>query len=160
MVATLFSFTPSTVSASRASLCSRRGNAPFGLRQTICRSHLRDAQPCEIDLLKGVSLPAVAGLTASLSSVAAARAEEAAEVTTAVAATANEAVPAATTAAGGLGTGEAVLLLTPVLVYTLFNLYRDRINPQAKFLDYIYIMAALAIFGNIFSILIFKTRFF
>ncbi|GIL84422.1 hypothetical protein Vretimale_15895 [Volvox reticuliferus] len=143
MVATLFSFTPSTVSASRASLCSRRGNAPFGLRQTIC-----------------VSLPAVAGLTASLSSVAAARAEEAAEVTTAVAATANEAVPAATTAAGGLGTGEAVLLLTPVLVYTLFNLYRDRINPQAKFLDYIYIMAALAIFGNIFSILIFKTRFF
>ncbi|GIL56851.1 hypothetical protein Vafri_12159, partial [Volvox africanus] len=159
-VATMFSLTSSTVSASRGLPCSRRCNTHFTSRQAICRSQLRIAQTCKNDLLKGVSLPAVAGLAATLSSAAAARAEEVAEVMTAAVTTTSEAAPAATTAAGGFGSGEAVLLLTPVFVYTLFNLYRDRINPQAKFLDYIYIMVALAIFGNIFSILVFKTRFF
>ncbi|GFR43073.1 hypothetical protein Agub_g4080 [Astrephomene gubernaculifera] len=78
------------------------------------------------------------------------------------AAHADEATAAVTEAAGsgGFGAGEAALLLTPVGVYALFNIYREKVNPKASFLDYVYIMVFLAIVANLFSILVYKVRFF
>ncbi|KAG2424021.1 hypothetical protein HXX76_014845 [Chlamydomonas incerta] len=80
-----------------------------------------------------------------------------------LAAHADEPVAAAAEAvadAGGFGAGEAALLITPVVVYAAFSVYREKLNPRASFLDYIYIMVFLAIVANLVSIVAFKTRFF
>lgn len=50
--------------------------------------------------------------------------------------------------------------VVPLLTYGLFYIYRDRVNPKANFGDLAYILGAVVVFGNILSILIFKTRFF
>ncbi|KAG2439807.1 hypothetical protein HYH02_010442 [Chlamydomonas schloesseri] len=70
------------------------------------------------------------------------------------------AAEAATGSAGGFGAGEAALLITPVVVYAAFSVYREKLNPKASFLDYIYIMVFLAIVANLVSIVAFKVRFF
>ncbi|PNW73533.1 hypothetical protein CHLRE_13g562900v5 [Chlamydomonas reinhardtii] len=81
-----------------------------------------------------------------------------------LAAHADEPVAAAAAAvsegAGGFGAGETALLVTPVVVYAAFSVYREKLNPRASFLDYIYIMVFLAIVANLVSIVAFKTRFF
>ncbi|KAI8464085.1 MAG: hypothetical protein J3K34DRAFT_127039 [Monoraphidium minutum] len=50
--------------------------------------------------------------------------------------------------------------VAPLLIYALFWLYRDRVNPKATFGDLLYIVGAVVVFGNIISIVVFKTRFF
>ncbi|GBF91419.1 hypothetical protein Rsub_04159 [Raphidocelis subcapitata] len=48
----------------------------------------------------------------------------------------------------------------PLATYALFWIYRDRVNPKATIGDFLYILGAIVIVGNILSILIFKIRFF
>ncbi|GLC37184.1 hypothetical protein PLESTB_000989100 [Pleodorina starrii] len=153
MAASTFSLSRSAVCASTPVRGLARGGPRFACRLSVVRAQSHNnASAAETDLVKGCAAPGVAGLAVSaLVSTAAARAEDVTEATAAA---------GAASSAAGFGAGEAVLLLTPVVVYALFNVYREKLNPQAKFLDYVYIMAALAIFGNIFSILVFKTRFF
>ncbi|KAK9810306.1 hypothetical protein WJX72_008324 [[Myrmecia] bisecta] len=55
---------------------------------------------------------------------------------------------------------EIGLLLTPLVLYGGFNIYRTNVNPRAKLSDFLFIFAALVIFGNLLSILVFKVRFF
>ncbi|KAG7672370.1 hypothetical protein Ndes2526B_g09120 [Nannochloris sp. 'desiccata'] len=81
-----------------------------------------------------------------------------------IAAPATDAAATAVTTAPPIIFGMTALDLgisfTPVLVYALFTLYRDKVNPRAKFGDLIFIIAALVVFGNIFSVLIFKKRLY
>ncbi len=60
----------------------------------------------------------------------------------------------------GMSSTELAVAFSPLVVYGLFSLYREKINPRAKLGDVIFIVAALFIFGNIFSILVFKKRFY
>ena len=53
-----------------------------------------------------------------------------------------------------------VLLFSPLLAYGLFTLYRERINPKAKLSNFSFVLAGLAILGNIISIVVFKIRWF
>ncbi|KXZ51190.1 hypothetical protein GPECTOR_13g677 [Gonium pectorale] len=144
----MLTFTRSSVLISRPSRASRAcalpARRPVAVRAQSGKGD--DAQP--VDLANGAAVLPVLSALAPLALTAAARADEAA--TDAAAAAAD----------GGFGAGEVALLVTPVVVYALFNVYRDRINPEAKFLDYIYIMAFLAIVANLVSIAVFKVRFF
>ncbi|KAJ9529762.1 hypothetical protein QJQ45_014531, partial [Haematococcus lacustris] len=55
---------------------------------------------------------------------------------------------------------ELVLLGSPIVVYAIFNVYRDRVNPKATFSDLLLFMGLAAILGNLVSIAVFKVRFF
>eukprot|EP00195_Chlamydomonas_chlamydogama_P016126 CAMPEP_0202894098 /NCGR_PEP_ID=MMETSP1392-20130828/3542_1 /ASSEMBLY_ACC=CAM_ASM_000868 /TAXON_ID=225041 /ORGANISM="Chlamydomonas chlamydogama, Strain SAG 11-48b" /LENGTH=91 /DNA_ID=CAMNT_0049578663 /DNA_START=211 /DNA_END=486 /DNA_ORIENTATION=- len=59
----------------------------------------------------------------------------------------------------GVSLPELALLLMPIIGYTMFNIFRAK-NPKATFNDFLLIMAATFIVGNILSILIFKTSFY
>lgn len=65
-------------------------------------------------------------------------------------------------AASELGANPAgfALAFAPLGVYSLFWLYREKVNPRAKISDLLFFAAALVIFGNIFSILVFKKRIY
>ena len=73
-----------------------------------------------------------------------------------------DAAPAATDAAEkGGGTLPAVVLgLSPILLYGIFYLYRDKVDPNVKVSDYLYAVLATAVGVNFFSALVFKFRFF
>lgn len=53
-----------------------------------------------------------------------------------------------------------VVLLSPILLYGIFNLYRSQVNPRAKFTDFLFIVAGVAVVANLFSILVLKIRLF
>ena len=63
-------------------------------------------------------------------------------------------------AAKGVSVGEIVLLSAPLLLYALFNVYRDKINPKASISDFLFLLVALVIVGNVFSILVLKVRLY
>ena len=63
-------------------------------------------------------------------------------------------------APSGTTLGEIVLLLAPLLLYGLFNIYRAKVNPKASISDFLFITAALVIVGNVFSILVLKVRLY
>eukprot|EP00882_Tetradesmus_deserticola_P003664 GHRQ01003877.1.p1 GENE.GHRQ01003877.1~~GHRQ01003877.1.p1 ORF type:complete len:159 (+),score=37.19 GHRQ01003877.1:107-583(+) len=52
------------------------------------------------------------------------------------------------------------LLLSPLLLYGFFTFYRSQVNPRAKFTDFLFIVAGIAVVGNLVSILAFKVRLF
>lgn len=60
----------------------------------------------------------------------------------------------------GITIGEVVLLSAPILLYGLFTLYREKVNPKATISDFLFITAGVVIVGNIFSILVLKVRIF
>jgi drug/metabolite transporter (DMT)-like permease len=68
------------------------------------------------------------------------------------------AADAATEAAiGPLGYAGTLL---PVALYGTFYLYREKVNPRAKISDFLFIIGALVVLGNIVSMVVFKTRYF
>ena len=60
----------------------------------------------------------------------------------------------------GVGVAEIVLLLAPLLLYGGFSLYRAKVNPKAKFSDFLFITAGSIVVLNLLSILIFKVRLY
>lgn len=80
------------------------------------------------------------------------------------AALADEAAPAAEAASSGGLFGLTPLgwavVFSPLVFYGIFNVYRNQVNPAAKFGDAVFIFAALVILGNLISILVFKVRLF
>ena len=75
---------------------------------------------------------------------------------------ASDAAAAASSAPGALGFTPLGLLLafSPVVVYGMFYLYREKVNPRATISDLLFIIAAFVVIGNIFSIVVFKQRIF
>ena len=59
-----------------------------------------------------------------------------------------------------MGPGGIALVTAPILLYGIFYVYRSQINPKATLVDGITVLAAVAIVGNIVSILAFQTRIF
>jgi hypothetical protein len=75
------------------------------------------------------------------------------------------AVVEATAAAGDPAATQAsplgyVVVFAPILLYGIFSLYRDKVNPRATISDFLFILAAIAVFANLISILAFKVRLF
>ena len=58
----------------------------------------------------------------------------------------------------GLTPLEIALVLLPLVLYGLFNLYRSQVNDKAKLVDFVSLVASVVIIGNIVSILVFKVR--
>ncbi|KAI7844875.1 hypothetical protein COHA_001528 [Chlorella ohadii] len=75
---------------------------------------------------------------------------------------ATEAAAEAAEAAQGAGVTALgwALIVSPILFYALFNVYRSQIDPKAKFGDALFIFAAIIIVSNIISITVFKIRLF
>jgi hypothetical protein len=40
-------------------------------------------------------------------------------------------------------------VLTPILLYGIFNVYRDKVNPRIKFSDFLFICAGVAVLANL-----------
>lgn len=53
-----------------------------------------------------------------------------------------------------------LLLFSPLIIYGIFTVYRTQINPQAKLSNFALIVTGLGILANIFSIVVFKVRWF
>eukprot|EP00878_Enallax_costatus_P007529 GHUV01007885.1.p1 GENE.GHUV01007885.1~~GHUV01007885.1.p1 ORF type:complete len:100 (+),score=47.38 GHUV01007885.1:420-719(+) len=90
-----------------------------------------------------------------------------ADVADAVSSTAADATQAVTKAAdAAANTVDApqwlgyVVILTPIILYAIFNVYRSQANPRAKFTDFLFICAGVAVVANLVSILVFKVRLF
>lgn len=62
-------------------------------------------------------------------------------------------------AASGFGPS-TLLVLLPLVLYGVFNVYRTNANPKATFNDFLFLCAGLAVIGNIISIVVFKVRYF
>lgn len=60
----------------------------------------------------------------------------------------------------GLPVQEVLILTAPVLLYTIFTVWRTTFNPNLKILDFMFAVVSAVIVINISSILIFKIRFF
>lgn len=60
----------------------------------------------------------------------------------------------------GLPAAEVAILLAPVILYSIFTIYRTAINPRVKISDFLFAIGAVVVFGNIFAILVLKIRFF
>lgn len=119
---------------------------------SICRASTnKPSQPSLNDtILRGASLSLATLPTLPFAAMA--------EDTDAAAAV-SSAVDAAATATGK-DPLTYLFYVAPLLIYGTFYIYREKFNPRAKLGDLLYITAALVIFGNIFSILVFKVRFF
>lgn len=53
-----------------------------------------------------------------------------------------------------------IVVLTPILLYAIFNVYRSQVNPRIKFSDFLFICAGVAVVANLVSIIGFKVRLF
>ncbi|KAL6769753.1 hypothetical protein ACKKBG_A32205 [Auxenochlorella protothecoides x Auxenochlorella symbiontica] len=60
----------------------------------------------------------------------------------------------------GINPTQIILLLSPLLLYGTFYLYREKFDRKAKISDFLFIIAASAIAWNIISILVLKVRLF
>ena len=60
----------------------------------------------------------------------------------------------------GIGLVQGTILIAPVLLYTLFSVYRTAFNRNAKISDFLFLIASIVIFGNILSALVLKVRIF
>ena len=54
----------------------------------------------------------------------------------------------------------AVLGLSPILLYGMFYIYREKFNPNVKVADFIFFVLCFAVFGNLLSTTFLKFRFF
>lgn len=84
---------------------------------------------------------------------------------TALPAVADDALPSldgnpVTSFFNSLSPAGVALALSPLVLYLIFNIYRAQINPRAKWSDFVFVFAALAIGGNLISIIFFKLRLF
>lgn len=61
---------------------------------------------------------------------------------------------------GGPSAFGLIVLFSPLLLYGIFNVYRERINPQAKLSNFAVIIGALLLAANLFSIVVYRVRFF
>lgn len=61
---------------------------------------------------------------------------------------------------GGMNATTYVIALFPVILYGIFTFYRLNFNRNIKIVDFMFGVFCFFIFGNIFSILIFKTRLY
>jgi drug/metabolite transporter (DMT)-like permease len=52
------------------------------------------------------------------------------------------------------------LAFAPVGIYSLFWIYREKVDPRAKISDLLFFVGAVVIVGNIVSILVFKKRIY
>ncbi|KAL4855468.1 hypothetical protein ACK3TF_004000 [Chlorella vulgaris] len=74
-----------------------------------------------------------------------------------------EEVEEAASEALAAGPGNALalgLVISPILFYAGFSLYRSQIDPRAKFGDAVFAFAAFIILANIISITVFKFRIY
>lgn len=53
-----------------------------------------------------------------------------------------------------------IIVLTPIILYGLFNVYRNQVNPRASFSDFLFLVAGVAVIANLVSIIGFKVRLF
>ncbi|BDA41596.1 hypothetical protein COCOBI_02-3770 [Coccomyxa sp. Obi] len=144
----------SRITSTLPSLGSRRktGLVPRPFQRKIAALHERQSAQSDLQsppstLKAGAVLPCTLSLSAlSLGNVA--WAEDVGEA-------------AAKTSQGfGLNPAEIVLLSAPPLLYGIFSLYRSQVNNQAKLSDFLSIIAATIIIGNIVSAIVFKVRLY
>lgn len=130
-------------------------NAPRSLQAAATAK--RQAGSAEISPALSLALAGVLASTPLAAwadeTAAAAPVEAAAEAAAAVTDAAAEAAPSPTWLS-------YVVVLTPIILYGIFNLYRDRVNPRAKFSDFLFIVAGVAVVANLVSIIGFKVRLF
>jgi uncharacterized membrane protein YozB (DUF420 family) len=60
----------------------------------------------------------------------------------------------------GLPLIEVAVLFVPVVLYTIFTVWRTSINPNLKISDFLFAVWGFVLLGNIVSILVFKVRYF
>lgn len=60
----------------------------------------------------------------------------------------------------GIGVVQGTVLIVPVVLYTVFTIYKTAFNRNAKASDFLLLVVSIFIFGNILSTLILKTRLF
>lgn len=60
----------------------------------------------------------------------------------------------------GLPIGQVILLMAPVILYTVFTVLRTAFKPDLKLSDFFFAVGTVAVFGNIIAILVFKIRLF
>ncbi|CAL8460529.1 g58 [Coccomyxa elongata] len=145
---------PTSITSTLPCLGSRRktGSVSRPYQRKIAALHERhsaerDSQSPPSTLRAGALLPCTLSLSAlSLGNIA--WAEDIGEA-------------AAKTSQGfGLNPAEIVLLSAPPLLYGIFSLYRSQVNNQAKLSDFLSIIAATIIIGNIVSAVVFKVRLY
>ena len=116
-------------------------------------------------LTSAPDVPAAAAAAPAATSAAGAAADAvsaaADKVADAAPAAADAASAAADAAEKGGGTVPAVVLgLSPILLYGIFFLYREKSNPNVKVSDFLFAVLAIAVWVNFLSSLVFKFRFF
>lgn len=60
----------------------------------------------------------------------------------------------------GIGVVEGTILLAPVILYSIFTIYRTGFNRDAKGGDFLLLVVSVFIFANILSTLFLKIRLF
>ena len=110
-------------------------------------------------------VPAVAAAAPAATSAAGAAADAvsaaADKVADAAPAVADATAAAADAAEKGGGVLPAVVLgLMPILLYGIFYLFREKINPNVKVSDYLFAVLTIAVWLNFISAIVFKFRFF
>ncbi len=121
------------------------------------------AMPETLSSAPDVPAAAAAAPAATSAAGAAADAVSAAadKVADAAPAAADAASAAADAAEKGGGTVPAVVLgLSPILLYGIFFLYREKFNPNVKVSDFLFAVLAIAVWVNFLSSIVFKFRFF
>ena len=75
---------------------------------------------------------------------------------------ADESVDVINKSSGFLGftNGGLVIAFSPIVIYSVFYLYRATINPKAKLQDLLFVAAACVVVANIASIVLFKKRIY
>jgi hypothetical protein len=43
-------------------------------------------------------------------------------------------------------------VLTPIILYGLFNVYRNQVNPRASFSDFLFLVAGVAVIANLVGV--------
>ena len=61
---------------------------------------------------------------------------------------------------GGWTSAEGLIVLAPIVLYGIFSVYRDRINPNFKLADFALIVAGLVVLANVFAIVVYKVRIY
>lgn len=69
-------------------------------------------------------------------------------------------IPNLPSAPSGLTPFEGLLVFAPVLLYGLFTIYRSKVNERAKLSDFLFIVAAAVVVGNLLSIIFFKKKLY
>ena len=105
------------------------------------------------------AMPESLGPAAEAATAAASKAADAAPA--AAGAGADAAVAAADAAEKSGSIAPAALLgLSPILLYGMFFIYREKFNPNVKVSDFLFFVLCVAVWGNFLSTTFLKFRFF